>query len=250
MSASGSPANSSRSMWIPIEVLDWPASTESMGGRNTDWESHYKPWEHANESLSGRASLQDRASAILQLRRAIDLRDKALKAVYALDRIPCLAKSAYPKILTDLGIVMPLMRKKLIDLRNEVAHEKVNPDVDLDRCLEYCEFTWYFLKSTDHLLSAPIQEIGFDGPDDLGGFSLTFDFDVWSILAKGVFSPDFLLSQNRGNDIELRSDNMSQMGDKTYIRAYPEAPSPLGCALAFNKAALVKLLKVYFATRY
>jgi len=204
--------------------------------------------------LSGRASEQDRASAILQLRRAIDLRDKALKSAYSLDKIPGLGKSTYPKILSDLCVVMPLMRRKLIDIRNEVAHERVEPSVDLGRCLEYCEFTWYFLKSTDHLLSSLICALDFDSRTDPCEFTLSFDLADWSVELVGRFNLGDILRANRGHDIRIEATGIFVEGDFAYPRGQrsprntPNSERSVSCV--FDQETMLKLLHIYFSVRY
>src|SRR6516165_6599061 len=162
--------------WVSREVLDWPTSTGlTLNGRSS-WESHSEPRNDANDRLADGASEQARAVAILQLRRAVEFRDKVLRDTYSLDKIPGFPKTSYYKILLDVQVILPIMRKHLIDIRNAISHDDTEKPPDLHRCRELAEFTWYYLKSTDHLLSSPIATLDFDSPDDdLGSCSISVE---------------------------------------------------------------------------
>src|ERR1700730_8066613 len=130
-----------------------------LPGRS-DWESHYDPWKYANDCLADGALEQARTSAIFQLRRAVEFREKELKSIYSFDKIPGFEGTKdhkISKILLDLQIFLPIMRKQLIDFRNAVSHDPAKKPPDLNRCRKLAEFTWYFLKSTDHLLSVLLE---------------------------------------------------------------------------------------------
>jgi len=88
--------------WVSHEVLDWETSTETMLCGRSSWKSHYDPWKDANDRLADGAPEQASASAILQLRRAVEFRDKALKDTHSFDKIPEFEGIAYHKILLDL----------------------------------------------------------------------------------------------------------------------------------------------------
>jgi len=235
-------------IWLSQEILDWPATTQSMLPGHTDWQGHYAPWEHANESLSRRASEQDRASAIFQLRRALEFRDKALRSVYSLDKIPGLGRNAYPGILSDLNITLPIMRRKLIDLRNEVAHDHTKSPPEIDRCREYSEFTWYFLKSTDHLLSSPIGTLAFDSLSDRGSYSIDFNLENWIINLTGVFDLTLLMQKEGHDDIGVDIFKVQLHNKRVYFESNPHTLE--GSNLIINQSSMLKLLKMYFAVRY
>jgi hypothetical protein len=79
-------------VWLSREIIGWPAGTTSMGGGDPHWERHYEPWNHANTSLVEAASEQDRVSAVFQLKRSIEFREKALNSVYGFGKMPGVGK--------------------------------------------------------------------------------------------------------------------------------------------------------------
>jgi hypothetical protein len=81
------------------EIMDWPAGTTSMGAGDPHWQKHYEPWSHANTSLAETASEQDRASAIFQLKRSLEFREKSLNNVYGFDGMPGVGKRRIPALL-------------------------------------------------------------------------------------------------------------------------------------------------------
>ena len=214
----------------------------------TDWQGHYAPWEHANESLLGRASQQDRACAIFQLRRALEFRDKALRSTYPLEKIAGSGKKAHWEILSELNIVLPIMREKLIRLRDDIAHEYVKSPPDVERCQEYSEFVWYFLKSTDHLLSSPIGTLGFDSPGRQGGYDITFSLEDWTISLSGKFDVKLITQAQRQDDLEVEIFKAELSGERVYFKTHLHTHKGSYCRM--SRASMLKLLKVYFSTRY
>jgi hypothetical protein len=144
-------------VWLFQEIIRWSAATASMGLGDPQWKRHYEPWNHANGSLLETASEQDRASAIFQLKRSLEFREKALNSVYGFDKMPGIGKRGVPSSLEMFNIVLPIMRKVLTDVRNDVTHDSSKPPPEIHRCKKLAKFTWYFLKSTDHLLSNSIR---------------------------------------------------------------------------------------------
>jgi hypothetical protein len=67
-------------------------------------------------------------------------------------------------LLSYLGIVRPKMVQRLIDIRNAVEHQDADPPIE-EACLDFLEFTWYFLRSTDLLVRRPIHGIALDPPE-------------------------------------------------------------------------------------
>ena len=154
-----------------------------VNGRSA-WERHYDPWKDAQDRLADGASEEARASAIWQLRRAVEFRDKAFKVTYPFDKIPGFNERTYHKLLLDLEIILPIMRTTLVNIRNSISHDETEKPPNLDRCREFSEFTWYYLKSTDHLLSSPIGTLAFDD-DDLGSCSIRVEMDTLEYTSGG-----------------------------------------------------------------
>jgi hypothetical protein len=94
------------------------------------------------------------------------------------------------ELLNHLGLVRPVMLRRLLDLRNALEHEDV-PAPDKSECELLVEFVWYFLRSTDRLVRVPVNSIGCS-PNfeelDRSRYSLNFDFNegtIWRLRAFG-----------------------------------------------------------------
>ena len=75
-----------------------------------------------------------------------------------------------------LGIVKPVMRKKLNSIRNRLTHTQGAKVPTAEECGELIELVWYFLKSTDRLAALLFETVDFDYISDDG--SIDFDFGV------------------------------------------------------------------------
>jgi Protein of unknown function (Hypoth_ymh) len=143
--------------WISGQIaLIWQESLEVDAARRP-----YEIYQHACDRLTNDASALDRVDAITTLKRAVTQRARVLTEAYGLDALPLRDKPRdHLKLLAYLGIVRPLMLRRLIDIRNFVEHEDRSPP-DIDDCLAFADFVWYFLRSTDLLVHRRIAEIEY-----------------------------------------------------------------------------------------
>jgi hypothetical protein len=178
-------------VWLSREIVGWPTGHVSRAPGDPQWERHYESWNHANDSLVGTASEQDRASAIFQLKRSLEFRENALNSVYEFNKMTGIVKKGIPAALEMFNIVLPIMRKTLTDVRNDVTHDFSKPPPDIHRCRELAEFTWYFLKSTDHLLSSTIRGLEFeDYAKSLWGVEFDVQPVTWKMQLTGRVNRD------------------------------------------------------------
>jgi hypothetical protein len=207
-----------------------------------DWKGHYEPWQHANETLKkNQTTEQDRASAILQLRRAVEFRENALRLFYGLDQIPATTKNT---VLTDLQIVQPIMRDELRRLRNMVAHEYGAALPDVRRCREFAEFTFYFLRSTDKLLDSPVGVLSFDGPEDAGSFMMNIKPGTWTMSIEGELYRGLVSEKPDDKDIEVTIWRADIYKDKVYFKHNGFGGDASLCAM--NGEMKTRLIKIYF----
>lgn len=229
--------------WLSREIIDWsPDATERWSG-DPRWEKHYEPWKHANATLVETASEQDRASAIFQLRRALEFREKALNSVYGFNRIPGGGKKRTSDWLEMFNIVLPMMRKILTDVRNDVTHDFSKPPPDVDRCRELAEFIWYFLRSTDHLLVNRISVIGFeDDTNNTGGVDLTVQPHTWEMGLSGRVNSNLLsLGETDDSFRIVFGKRVSTENHNVYFR---------NASLTASRNLMLDFLKVYFSVIY
>lgn len=142
-------------MWLSNKIFSWstfPESSRSEGRQGVH--RPYEIWEHAESLLSIASNSFHRVDAITTIKRSIDHRLRQLRTLYCFDEIPIKAK---PKRIVEqlafFGIVRPTMLEQLILLRNQIEHGDAPPP-DQSRCSEFLDFAWYFLRSTDRLVSS------------------------------------------------------------------------------------------------
>lgn len=160
------------------------------------WRKQYEIWNHANGIISGPLpSQQDLAAAVIQLQRAIELRDKLLDQLYNFTKLPYVtAKAPYP-IMSDLGLIRPTMKIQLRELRNKLAHETDEPMLRQKECELLSDTAWYYLKATDRLTQqcAEILGVNYWLPDKTSGrYEIAFDRATWEAGITGDMSPDLI----------------------------------------------------------
>jgi hypothetical protein len=154
-------------MWLSPAILEWESCVDSwVGFQDESWRRAYSIWLHAEHLLERSSTELFRVDAITTLKRAVDHRIRLLDEIYELGRIPIRDKPVGNlELLNYLGIVRPRMVQRLIEIRNAVEHQDADPPNE-EACLDFLEFTWYFLRSTDLLVRRPIQSIALDPPED------------------------------------------------------------------------------------
>jgi hypothetical protein len=156
-------------IWISATVLDWEFSVLSDRiCSDGEWKKAYSDWSHAERTLSTASTEFHLIDVVTSLNRALTHRVKTLADLYSFKRIPIREKP--DKVLDQLeyfGIIRPLMLNRLIGVRNTVEHEYVSPPQS-DKCGEFVEFIWYFLRSTDVLANRIVDslQIKFPGEND------------------------------------------------------------------------------------
>jgi hypothetical protein len=139
-------------IWLEPSWLTW--ENHQMSSKPLDREKAkraYEIHEHASNRLAHGATKLDRVDAITSLKRAVTQRVQVLKEAYELGwlSIPNKPKRDL-ELVAYLGIVRPLMLRRLIEIRNLLEHEDSDPPSSED-CEIFADFVWYFLRSTDVL---------------------------------------------------------------------------------------------------
>lgn len=211
-------------LWLSPVILDWNRDTLYRGTiSNIDLFKPYELLKHAQKRIS---EVDDKGNpheeafalgeAVSHLRGAIEHRQKQIIKSFNLSK---LSVDGWPggkdhDKLSELGIMRPLLVKKLIDLRNFVIHEQKYPHNDDKHSInELFEFTWYFMRSTDAFLSRKISGIILYPPDFSGAtiddddfeydrcfLAETYAYPRWQVDIKGYGVPINLFSktENKG----------------------------------------------------
>lgn len=169
-------------------VLDGIRFLESSNPLDSNaWERAYQIWSHAVELMNSSKDNSYRVDVITTLKRAVDHRLSLLEDIYKFDKIPIQPKPQRRlERLEYWGIIRPSMLKRLIDIRNAIEHEDEIPP-EWDRCLEFVDFVWYFLRSTDSLCKQQVQEFMIENEvnHEFRWMNVKVDTNDWTIVVKG-----------------------------------------------------------------
>lgn len=139
-------------MYINNVVFSWNPIIEGLSYASEDWEHPYSFFRHSEKLLSNATENHFLIDAVSNLKRAVDHRIKHIVKIYKLKKTISytLNKKNIWDTLSELELIKPVMLGKLIEIRNMVEHKFTDPPTQ-SRCIEFSEFVWYFLRSTDHI---------------------------------------------------------------------------------------------------
>lgn len=144
-----------KTLYISSEILKWETliSTTSSGDIN-NIKRPYEILYHSNNLIESGSTEFDLSDAIGNLKRALNHRLKAIESYYAFNSIKFPGKpKSHLETLELYGLARPYIIKKLMDIRNDIEHKDTKPPKK-ERCKELIDITWYFLKSTDRLVTS------------------------------------------------------------------------------------------------
>ncbi|PCI97082.1 MAG: hypothetical protein COB14_09465 [Alphaproteobacteria bacterium] len=224
-------------IWISTDVLDF--HFDSAGGSFVDeskWKRQYEIWSHTENILENNPSEHDLACAIFQLKRTIDFREKHLHDLYSFHRIPtCAGKQKY-EIIEEMGIVKPILKRKLREIRNLVAHNAAFEVQGIVRIQELHEFVWYFLRATDSLSAViannfTLYEDNIFWDDNGEWLEISLNFEGWNIDSiRGDISGERMLNKDVKNSFGVSLDRPLMKKSNGYhhfvgsIISVPEKP--------------------------
>jgi hypothetical protein len=181
-------------------------------------------WEQADKNISNATSEMDYVDSIVNLNRAIDCRLKVLSKIYCFKNIPFINyKKNNLEALETLGIIRLTMIKKLNGLRNALEHRYENPPKQ-SRCLEFLDFVWYFLKSSDKLSRVVLTEFTLEyHPNPRPGpeywFSISFDPTKKWIFDCGGWLPNHYVHKTKSSGIEIKVSKMNTTKELEKVRS-------------------------------
>lgn len=192
-------------MYLSSEFFTWPYDYESQTGFGEDFVCRaHEIWRHAKKRIADDPTEFDRVDCISSLRRAINHRLKSITNGYRFDELPSLRpKKQTLEKFQDYGIVRPVLIKDLLEVRNLIEHEDAQPPA-IGRCSYYVDIVWYFLKSTDSLVTMYIDALTYQEEGD--NSSLEFQVSPlkgWAITVRGSVRKELLLAEQKPATIEL-----------------------------------------------
>lgn len=193
-------------MFLSPAVFQWPYDAQDrMFPPETDFVHRgHEVWRHAQGRLSDSATPLDCVDCIGTLKRAIDIRLKAIRSTYNFDALPSpRGKKQTLERLQDYGIVRPAILKELIDVRNSLEHAHSEPP-SVAKCRFYVDICWYFLKSTDILVDMAVASLVYEEHDYVSSVQIeVHPRDNWRLRVKGHIRTEMLLEVPTPGALEL-----------------------------------------------
>lgn len=208
-----------QNLWINKNIFDWYSyiSGSSIGHHQTL--RSYELWQRAQELLT-RDTEFTKIDAIANLKRSLNQRLKLLESIYSFKKMPLRpSPKADLEYLETLGLVRPYMLKQLIQIRNDIEHND-SPPPPRNRCLELLDLIWYFLKSTDHLISQIAGDVFFqdltaEGNETPYWFEIKIDFSSHHTINIHGWFPEPLIYKNEINN-RIKVDLQSVTNKQAY----------------------------------
>ncbi len=198
-----------KTFWINNEFIKRGIFVESFSDSSAELiQRAYELWNHAKDILESHSTKDFLSDAISNLNKVIGLRIKLLNDIYHFNQSPF--KTRDKKIYNQLGefeILRPKLINEITTFRNKIEHHDETPPT-LNKCKDFIEICWYFLKATD----LPILHINdsilfcYDGQDPYGiGIEINFK-NKWEISISGCVKPSQLVSFKTQGFIEINLD--------------------------------------------
>ncbi len=254
--------NSETILWVDPEILTWHMF---VGGEeqveDCQLKRSYRHWEHANDLAANARDEFGRIDIVTTLKRAVDTRLRILDQIYRFKTIPIPEKpKGLYELLTFLGIIRPLLLSRLYAIRRGVEHRDAEPP-SLARCKEFVEFVWYFLRSTDILLTEIANRIEFDPESSkYAAYGPTLEMrqdGKWCLVLRGWLPGEFLSMQPRPdwikicvNDLRKKSDlnpqSLAMLSDPDYPLEFKDADFIIGGRVFLSPIQIKTVFLGYF----
>lgn len=149
-------------MHIVGNILDWDLDMQSWSTINRDVRARAEQLLLRSEfQLNFDKSKDARAECFITLKRCLNQRLKAIEKIHQFKNLNIPYKPrGYLELLEIIGVLRPILLKKLLKIRNEIEHEDINPP-SYNLCKEYIDVVWYFIKSTNKLVSVSTDDLLF-----------------------------------------------------------------------------------------
>ncbi|MGZ0067541.1 hypothetical protein [Microbacterium arborescens] len=182
-----------------VEGESWTILNEETASRA------YKLWNFAADVNIRSIDDVGRGTVVQKLWNAVEQRIRALHEIYRLSAVR--ARLRLPKTtssldtLHHLGVIRPLILKKLKDVRNRVEHQDRGAP-DEDECNNLVDSVWYFLRSTDYLAVQRLTTFTaysgliVPGHTDREEFVSVDISDDWAMRIRGWFRADSLFGSS------------------------------------------------------
>jgi hypothetical protein len=153
---------SSAAVWISRHIFECEVISSTGNSISKDlWRRAYEIWEHSRGLIENSKDDFNLVDGITNLKRSLNQRLKLIEDLYHLKTINFVNKPiGYLETLENYGLVRPFIVKNLFDVRNDIEHNDAIPP-SKEKCREWLDVVWYFLKSTDSIVQIQKQDIEF-----------------------------------------------------------------------------------------
>lgn len=155
-----------RTLYLSPEITYWSPRVD--GGSMLSFAEKRRAYNHlqrAESFLSLPTPCEaDFADCLANLRRSLTQRLRLLEKHYKLrSSLNLSAKRHFLEILAQFGVIRPLLLKALLDARNATEYNDRRPPGS-KRCHEFVDAVWYFLRTTDPIVSVLREDFGIHPP--------------------------------------------------------------------------------------
>lgn len=195
-------------VWLSTDYLfentNWYNSGSSLYSLD-DQQRAYDIWQRANSLVEKNETQFDLTDGITNLKRSINHRLKLIEKIYNFKKIDFPERpKGYLELLETYNIVRPYLMKTVMEIRNLIEHND-SPPPNQHRCKELVDMVWYFLKSTDTLVTSLTTNFEFEVYDKNGnetqyGGTVTLDHITHETIKIFGWFPQ------KAIDIEKRND--------------------------------------------
>jgi hypothetical protein len=153
-------------IWLNPVFLKWPSYDASGAYFDGAFTRSYELLERAGTFIQSDRSCEfDRGDCISWLKRSLNARLQLIEKSYNLSCIPNTKVKGTIELLECFGLVKPMMLKELLIIRNNIEHNDATPP-SIEKCSEWLELIWYFLRSTDEIAKNLKNIVSFVCYDD------------------------------------------------------------------------------------
>lgn len=194
-----------KKIWLSKDYLfentEWYTAGSTLYSLD-DQQRAYDIWNRANSLVEKNETLFDLTDGITNLKRSINHRLKLIEKMYNFKKINFPEKpKGYLELLETYNIVRPYLIKFVMEIRNLIEHND-SPPPNKQRCKELVDMVWYFLKSTDSIVSRLTTDFEFEVYDKNNnethyGGTVELDYNTHEIIKLFGWFPSGAISTEK-----------------------------------------------------
>lgn len=198
-----------KTLYLSNEILTRDAYKSGSSSCNID--DVMRPYQiltHSESLINKDSSAFNLADALGNLKRALNHRLQLIERLYQLKTLKFVGiPKGYLEILEKYGLARPYLIKKLMEIRNNIEHKDKKPP-SVDRCRELLDVTWYFLKSTDQIVSSipldiELEAINSHGLHEKYGCSISIKLPKKDFSISGWFPIKYINKEKFDNSFKI-----------------------------------------------